>query len=207
MGGVNSNQPNLRMLASNQFAPGVVMTGANASGNYTRFDLQGTNQTLAGLDCATNSLVVQNQGTSGTPTGASTLTLNGSGTYSTSGYVRDRDGGAGTYLLHLVWSGSGQQTLAGGNISYTGATTVSAGTLVRDHSDLTANDYMASSGYAISGGAKFEVIQQFGAARFSNVNNTVTGAGTFTKSGGGQTWLANNSGNTYTTFNMSAAGS
>ncbi|MGA2496715.1 MAG: autotransporter-associated beta strand repeat-containing protein, partial [Tepidisphaeraceae bacterium] len=209
MGGVNTNQPNLRMGASNQFAPGVVMTGANAAGNYARFDLQGTSQTLAGINCPTNALVIQNQGTSGTVAAQATLTLNGSGTYSFSGYLRDYDSGAHTYPLNLVWSGTGQQTIAGdyasGNL-YTGTTTVTAGTLVRDHAAIATNDYMASPTYAISSGAVFRVNQDSGAARFSTVNNTVTGAGTFTKSGGGQTWLGNNSGSAWTTFNMSAGG-
>lgn len=43
MGGFNANQPNLRMAADNQFAPGVVVTLVNNSGNWTRVDLHGTN--------------------------------------------------------------------------------------------------------------------------------------------------------------------
>ncbi len=130
MGGVNTNQPNLRMLANNQFDPSVVMTFVNASGNWARFDLQGTSQTLAGIQCATGGGIVQNERISGGGTSAAgTLTINNSADYSFTGYMRDRDGGAGTYFLNIVKTGAGKQTIAGANVTYTGTTTVNNGTL------------------------------------------------------------------------------
>ncbi len=59
--------------------------------------------------------------------GPAILTLAGSGLYSFSGYVRDNSGGSG--VLSLVKSGPGTQILLGGNITYSGGTTISAGTL------------------------------------------------------------------------------
>ena len=128
--GTAGNQPNLRMGANEQFGAGVVMTFLNPVGSYPRFDLQGTTQTLAGVNDATGAGVIQNErlGGGGT-TGAATLTLNGSGNDSFNGYMRDRDNGPGIFLLNLAKSGTGTQTLAGGNITYTGVTTVSNGTL------------------------------------------------------------------------------
>jgi fibronectin-binding autotransporter adhesin len=43
-------QMNLRMLQPNQFGSGVVMNFGNATGNWGRFDLNGTNQTLADIN-------------------------------------------------------------------------------------------------------------------------------------------------------------
>ena len=133
MGAGNTNQPNLIMRQSNQFGSGIVMNFANASGNYGRFDLEGTNQTLAGLNAGSLSTlgggVVQNVGPDGTGTGTSTLTLNGGGNYLYNGYVRDEDNGTHTNQLALVYSGTGSQTVVGSQITYTGNTTVSSGTL------------------------------------------------------------------------------
>ncbi len=135
MGLGNGDQPNLRMLASNQFAPGVVMTFANTNGNWARFDLRGTAQTLAGLVAGSTAsatqagAVIQNTGIDGVGSGTGMLTLNGNGSYFYYGYLRDMDSGAHTSTLALIKSGSGTQTLAGNQIIYTGATTINGGKL------------------------------------------------------------------------------
>jgi fibronectin-binding autotransporter adhesin len=133
MGAGNTSQPNLRMQQSNQFAPGVVMSFANLSGNWARFDLAGTNQTLAGLNAgnvATQAgAIVQNKGLDNVSTGNSILTLDGGGDYTYNGYIRDQDSGTGVTLA-LVKAGAGTQTLAGTQILYTGGTTVNGGALV-----------------------------------------------------------------------------
>jgi autotransporter-associated beta strand protein len=61
MGNFNASQPNLRMAANEQFGAGVVMTFVNATGAYPRFDLQGTTQTLAGIQDTTTAGVIQNE--------------------------------------------------------------------------------------------------------------------------------------------------
>ncbi len=133
MGGGNTSQPNLRMQQSGQFAPGVVMNFVNNSGNWARFDLAGTSQTLAGLNAGSittqGGAVVQNKGLDNVSTGNSVLTLDGAGDYTYNGYIRDQDSGTGVTLA-LVKAGTGTQTLAGSQITYTGGTTVNGGTLV-----------------------------------------------------------------------------
>ncbi|MFO1491164.1 MAG: autotransporter-associated beta strand repeat-containing protein, partial [Kiritimatiellia bacterium] len=135
MGAGNTNQPNLRMLQSNQFGSGVVMTFSNTSGNWARFDLMGTSQTLAGLSAGSSGTqagaVIQNRELSGSANrGTSTLTLNGSGTYIYNGYLRDADSGDNaSNLLALVKNGTGTQQFAGGQIAYEGGTTVNGGAI------------------------------------------------------------------------------
>ncbi len=184
MGSGTGGQFNLRMGGNEQFGTangGVVMNFVNASAQWGRFDLRGTTQTLAGLNAGTVSTqgggVIQNRelgnGTASSYGGA-TLTLNGSGTYVYNGYMRDVDGGTvGTDKFNLVWSGSGSQTLAGGVISYTGTTTVTAGTLV------LANTSAFNS--AITNSATVE----FNATTGGQTAGALAGSGTFNKTGSG----------------------
>ena len=51
-GNGSSGQPYIRTTQNNQFGPTSVMTFANPWGQWTRFDLQGTSQTLAGIHSA-----------------------------------------------------------------------------------------------------------------------------------------------------------
>jgi len=130
-------EANLRMSASGQFGSNVLMNFQNPNGAWARFDLMGTNQALAGITTPTlaasqHGAVIQNRELSGTANrGTSTLTLTGSGNYQYNGYVRDADSGVNAAnQLALTKSGSGTQTLSGNQINYTGATTLSGGTLV-----------------------------------------------------------------------------
>ncbi|MCW1922918.1 autotransporter-associated beta strand repeat-containing protein [Luteolibacter arcticus] len=132
-----TGESNLRMLQPEQFGAGVVMTFGNVSGQWGRFDLNGTNQTLAGLNAGAlatqGGAVIQNRRVSDSTSqlGPSTLTLNGSGTYLYNGYLRDVDGGTvGNNTLALVKNGTGTQTLAGAQILHTGGTTVNDGKLI-----------------------------------------------------------------------------
>ncbi|MGA2500296.1 MAG: autotransporter-associated beta strand repeat-containing protein, partial [Tepidisphaeraceae bacterium] len=192
MGAGNTNQPNLRMMADNQFGPGVVMNGVNATGNWARFDLQGTTQTLAGLNCATSTtatnrggLVVQNErvGSGGTVAPA-TLILNGSGTYSDDGYIRDRDSGDGLLPLSLVWSGTGKQTFIGNQIRYTGTTTVSNGTLALSDASIFASDVTNTANLELTGSTAW------------TFSRAIAGTGSLTKTATNTITLAGN--NTYT---------
>jgi len=152
MGSQTGGQANLRMAGNEQFGAGVVMNFVNASGQWMRFDLQGTTQTLAGLNAGTLAAgagaVIQNErlGGGGTTADAS-LTLNGSGTYLYHGFIRDQDNGGTTYKLNLVKSGTGTQTLVGGNVSHTGTTTVSSGTLALHNT----NNFRSAT--SVAGGA------------------------------------------------------
>ncbi|CAN5667549.1 autotransporter-associated beta strand repeat-containing protein [soil metagenome] len=135
MGNNTTSQFNLRMGANEQFGAGVVMNFVNSSGNWGRFDLQGTTQTLAGINAGTLGTqgggVIQNQNVNGVDPGAdATLTLNGSATYLYNGYLRDQDNGGTTRKLNIVKAGTGTQTLVGGAVYYTGTTTVNGGKLI-----------------------------------------------------------------------------
>jgi fibronectin-binding autotransporter adhesin len=176
MGGLNTNQPNLRMAANNQFAPGVVMTFVNAINNWTRFDLQGTTQTLTGIQCTTGGGIVQNErlGGGGT-TGPATLTIDNSADYSFNGYIRDRDNGAGTWLLNVIKTGAGKQTIAGANVSYTGTTTVNAGTLTLSKTTAFNSPIINSA-----------TVELFEDTTGGRTGASLSGAGTYNKTGAGE---------------------
>ena len=125
----------IRNQWNNQFGAGVAMNFVNASGQWGRFDLQGTDQTLAGLNAGALTVqggaVIQNQNLQNFDPGQNaTLTLNGSGNYLYNGFIRDQDNSGTTRKLNLVKNGSGSQTLAGSALFYTGTTAVNAGRLV-----------------------------------------------------------------------------
>ena len=178
MGAVNTNQPNLRMLANDQFDPSVVITFVNASGNWARFDLQGTSQTLAGIQNTTGGGIVQNErfGGGGTAS-AATLTINNSADFSFNGYIRDRDGGAGIFLMNIVKTGAGRQTIGGNNVNYTGTTTVSQGTYELQQ---TLN---YASPTAVAAGATFEINGTADGFQNNQTGATIALAGTLNRTG------------------------
>jgi hypothetical protein len=81
-------QPYLRTTQNNQFGANAVMSFANGATGYTRLELQGTSQTLAGIQGTTGSGVIQDR-ESGTGTN-SVLTINNTGDYSYNGFLRHR---------------------------------------------------------------------------------------------------------------------
>lgn len=87
------------------------------------FDLNGHLQTIAGLARTNTGGTGGGSFVTNTSATAATLTLNNSGTQTYSGIIQD---GAG--LVNIIKTGTGSQTLAGNN-TYTGTTSVSAGTL------------------------------------------------------------------------------
>lgn len=133
MGNRNGDQANLRMGADNQFGAGVVMNFVNVSGQWMRFDLMGTNQSLAGINAGTTTTqagaVIQDGGYNIASNTNGTLTLTGSGNYVYNGFIRNADAAGGSGKLNLVKTGSGSQTLVGGYVNYTGNTTVNDGAL------------------------------------------------------------------------------
>ena len=219
MGNGTANQPNLRMGGNEQFGPGVVMTFANPAGQFTRFDLLGTTQTLAGISNTTGTGVIQNGGIGvGSATNA-TLTLNTATDFSYNGYLRNFDNVNSGGLLNLVKSGSGTQTLSGANVTYTGTTTLNEGTLellngtafasattVNSGAVFRVKNNLASSPYAQLGGTAAIVVNSGGVLELNNATvgyanrkafaAAVSGTGTMNVTGTG--YLALNSVNNIT---------
>ncbi len=179
--GDNYLSPDIYATMDNQFAPGAVMRFVGTGGDHVRFELLGTAQTLAGIEnasCNGRWGVIQHREQVGAAavSGTSRLTLNGSGTYYYSGYLRDTGG-----TLSLTKSGTGTQKLAGDVIDYNGSTTVTGGRLI-----LYNNDDTWTRGYNISAGATVEVYRDTSTVYEHRYNGfTLSGAGVFEKTGAG----------------------
>ena len=130
IGDGSNNQATLTLGASNQMPSNVVINFNNTSQN-AKFQLNGFNQTVKGFSAETGvNGIIQNFETAGA--GTSVLTVNTGGTdTSFNGRMRDQSG-----VLALTKAGAGTLTLSGINsqagtniINYTGATSVTGGTL------------------------------------------------------------------------------
>ncbi|HZV61579.1 MAG TPA: autotransporter-associated beta strand repeat-containing protein [Methylophilaceae bacterium] len=118
----------LQHQADNQLNPNTVLTFDSLGNDRGYWQLFGTNQSVAGFVDSSVYSVIENAETQN-GFGNGTITLTGSGNYFYGGYIRDKvSGTSGT--LSLVKSGTGTQTIAGGNVYYTGPTAVNDGTLV-----------------------------------------------------------------------------
>ena len=141
--GVNNLGPGVFTTQDNQFGAGTVVSFANST--WTRLQLQGTQQTLAGIsDAIGNGIVEDSEGGKGGGTSQLTLAPAATASYSFVGLIRNGDA-SGT--IGLAFNGPGAQTLVGGNINYTGPTTVSGGSLT-----LQNTTGFNSSAVSISGG-------------------------------------------------------
>jgi autotransporter-associated beta strand protein len=191
MGNFNGNQPNLRMMKDQQFAPGVVMTFVNVIGAYPRFDLQGTTQTLSGIQGLTGGGVIQNERlASGGTGGPGTLIINNTADYVFDGFLRDEDDGGSVFPLHVVKNGPGIQVLSRSlvnsqsHVNYTGTTTVNNGTLKLQ--DLNAASGAAfNSSLVINSGGTLEVSSSIPFATRWNYGRPISGNGTINKTGTG----------------------
>ncbi len=162
--------------APNRLPTGTVVNiGQSASTNTGTLDLNGNNQTVAGLASTTGSGTFTTVNTV-TSTNTATLTINTSGsnsyTYGSSSATNSGIiAGAG---LSLLKTGSGTETL-GGSSTYGGSTVVSAGTLALN----SAGSINGTSGITVNGtGATF--LQTSSAALTKTVTltkGTVDGTG------------------------------
>ena len=115
-------QGTLRMGAANVLpSTSQLIMGQDATSNTPTLDLNGFSQTVAGMVDLTNDTAVKTiTSTAGTPT----LTVGDAGNY-----TYGSNGGVITGSVALTKTGGGSLTLANAGNTYTGATTVSAGTL------------------------------------------------------------------------------
>ena len=114
-------QGTLRMGAANVLpSTSQLIMGQDATSNTPTLDLNGFSQTVAGIADLTNTSAKTITSTAGTPT----LTVGDAGNY-----TYGSNGGVITGSVALTKTGAGSLTLANAGNTYTGATTVSAGTL------------------------------------------------------------------------------
>jgi autotransporter-associated beta strand protein len=130
----------------------LTLDGGNGtgSGRQVSFDLNGNDQTLAGLSNVTGRNLRPQRILNGT--GTATLTIDNTNNYSFSGNIN----GTG---ISLVKAGPGTQTLGAGNL-YAGTTTLNAGKLVGvvgghcQNSEVRLNDVSATLGVSVTDNTK-----------------------------------------------------
>jgi autotransporter-associated beta strand protein len=144
--------------------PVTTKMSMGATTNVSEFDLNGTNQELAGLTITPGSTAVNNAVNNSSAT-LSTLTLNT--TDSPSAFAGILQGN-----LALTKSGTNTLTLAGAN-TYTGATQVTAGTLLFSTAGLGASDVSVSSGAAAGAVVAATDGQAISTGDLSMANNSV----------------------------------
>jgi len=142
----------LRLDANNQIADTTVITfNAATGGNAGIFRLNNQSETVAGIASTGGGGIIENESGSAA---TSTLTVNNSATQSFSGIIRNGDGVGTDGTLALIKSGGGTLTLSGPN-TYTGGTTISAGTLALGANNVLADTSAISIGAATLNAATF----------------------------------------------------
>jgi len=180
------------LSGNNTFTGGVVLTAANlrlgssgalnASGvNVLSFTnntvsktvtLDGNSATVAGLSTlgSTDVVTIQNANAN-----AATLTVRNTGTHIFRGVLADGTGGG---ALSLIKSGTGTQELTRAS-TYTGSTTVAAGTLLLNFaaSGAPASNILGSSSALIANGGTLSMAGSASAANSQTVNGLTVAAG------------------------------
>ena len=171
--GVANALPSTTVLSFDSLAGG-------GTGRLSQFELNGNNQTLAGLSNGGTVPSLRNHRV--TNSGAlATLTINNTGNFAFGGKTvsTSTTNGQITGAIALTKSGSGNFTLTGNN-TYTGATEVTDGTLVLSASGDNVGSINSTSGITINGsGAK--LLQNSTTAITPTVTltqGTLTGSGT-----------------------------
>ena len=125
-GATTLNNGTIQITANSLPATTILNIGQATSTNLGLFDLNGNNQTIAGLVSVAGNNISASKNTITSSTSA-TLTINSS-TSNIFGNVSTTNSGVITGAVSLIKSGSGIQTLGDVN-TYTGTTTITAGTL------------------------------------------------------------------------------
>ena len=159
--GDGSGADTLRLGASNQIADTAVLSiHGLSSGNSGKFELNGFDETVGGITHLGTLSVIQVEETG---TGASsTLTVDNATDYTYSGIIRNNAGGSSTLSLSKGGAGTLALQIANATTTYTGNTTVSAGTLqFRNTADLAG---MSPRQFFINGTGTLEIESSVGGA-------------------------------------------
>jgi autotransporter-associated beta strand protein len=180
--GTNSDTVNLG--ASDQIADTVVvnMVGT-ASAQRGNFQLLGFNETIGGLSGGGQ---VQNASS----TADSVLTLNvANATTQTSSAVLRNTGGSTTGSLSIVKTGGGTQIL-GGNMTYTGVTSINQGTLAVTGSLLSSGTVLVNDGGSLSGSGSVGAVTLASGSflKPGNSPGTLTAASSVWQAGSTYSW-------------------
>ena len=180
--GTNSDTVNLG--ASDQIADTVVVNMiGTASGQRGNFQLLGFNETIGGLSGGGQ---VQNASS----TADSVLTLNvANATTQTSSAVLRNTGGSTTGSLSIVKTGGGTQIL-GGNMTYTGVTSINEGTLAVTGSLLNSGAVLVNNGGSLSGSGSVGAVTLASGSvlRPGNSPGTLTAASSIWQAGSTYSW-------------------
>jgi autotransporter-associated beta strand protein len=176
----------VNVVGSNQIATTSKWTWTG-TGAWQELKLFGHSQTVTGLVSNTGGAVIESTwDESGYD--ALTLTINNSTDCFYRGVIRDTCYGS-TGALAIVKTESGTQTIASGDISYTGGTTIDKGKLV--FQDVTNSDFAARP---VTNNSVFGLCAADDHFTFSGV---ISGSGSVEKTGGNRLTIAGSSGNTY----------
>ena len=149
--------------APNQFGPNTTLT-FNANDFHAEIALYGSNQTVAGITSTNALAVIQNShGAIGAAGASSVLTINQDFDSSYSGYIRDNTGND-AFQLGITKDGTGALTISGPNLTYTGVTTITDGTLNIDGAIGAGANIVNASG----GETNFRVSETLGELNIGN---------------------------------------
>jgi autotransporter-associated beta strand protein len=168
----------LRLINADQIADSSVISLIGTAANAGVFRLNGKAETIGGLSSTGGAGVVENESAT-----SATLTLNNTGTQTFSGLLRN---GTQAGVLSLTKDGLGTQILSGAS-TYTGSTTLNAGTLKFGiNNALNATTAVTLTG---AGGSATLDLNGFnwtaGAITFYNTNSTATSQATINIGNGG----------------------
>lgn len=174
-----------------QIQDGATILADGVTNRWAYFKLMGGSETVGNILDVGNALVIENMEGETVNTDA-VLTLGGNNLDSyVGGFIRNRSGGSGTGTLGITKLGTGALTLFGGNITYTGQTTLLGGQLRLINAGNFASTISAAAGTSI-------LLDAQAAGNVMNFNDPILGAADIRKVGlgvvnfsGGETILDN----------------